>query len=442
MEYQQQIINLQQALAERDDRISQFQLESEGAAQTVQSAQAELAAARQAALDNAQRIEQLEIQLRNSHDRVLAPCENILRKLQTPNILRDLPHYDGNPIKLHQFIRSIDNLMPIIEEARGTPIYNVWIQCIRGKITGDADTILELYGTELSWTEIKSNLIAHYNDKRDEVSLTRDLFKLSQTGTVEEFYGKVSHIISLLINQLCLSEFNNEVVNSKKKFYQEIGLKVFLAGLKEPLGPIVRAQSPGTLKEALRLCAEENNYHYVRNPFKTHIPPIPPPKPQSYPAQSNHNAIPRPPIRVFPNNFQKPKPFARYPNPNPFRPPWNANPFKNQSNPFKPQPNPNFSNPFKQPFPKQNAHFPKPVPMEIDPSIRSRAMNYMNRPHFHLEHDPQENNATYFDNEYYYTEQQPYYDSPTQTAYAEPPQDAQKVDDLNFHLVSRATETT
>lgn len=459
-----QIAQLQRAIVEREERIARLDVEAEGAAQAVQNAQVETATATQLAQQRAERIAQLEQQLRQAPNRQYSPAENVLNKLKTPNILRDLPCFDGNPVKLHQFLRAIDNIMPIIDEAINTPMHSVWMQCIRSKVIGDADTILELYGTELSWQEIKTNLINHYNDKRDEVSLTRDLFKLTQITTVEEFYGKVSHLIALLINQLCLTEINYDVVNSKKKFYQEIGLKVFLAGLKEPLGPIVRAQSPENLKEALRLCAEENNYTYVRNPFKTHAPPIPPPKPQSHPAQFkfpqfNPNPFPRPPIRSFPTNFQQqPKPFSRFPNHNPFRPSMNTNPFRNQHNAFKPQPHPNSFNTYKQSFPNQNAQLPKPVPMEVDPSIRSRAMNYMNRPHFHLEHDPYvdnqysqyENNTAYNDSEYYYTEQQPYYESPTQTENVETPEptvktadsEAQVVDDLNFHIVSNLADTT
>ena len=58
-----------------------------------------------------------------------------------------------------------------------------------------------------------------------------------------------------------------------------MGLKVFLGGLKEPLGPITRAQAPTTLKEALQLCLEEVNYSHTRYLHKTStIPPLIPPK--------------------------------------------------------------------------------------------------------------------------------------------------------------------
>lgn len=126
------------------------------------------------------------------------------------------------------------------------------MQTIRSKITNEADSVLELYGTDVNWVDIKSTLTTHFTDQRDEVSFTRDMFKLSQTNSVEEFYGNIAHSVSLLVNQFNLNEQSDEVVTAKKPFYQVLGLKVFLSGLKEPLGPIIRAQAPKTFKEALR----------------------------------------------------------------------------------------------------------------------------------------------------------------------------------------------
>lgn len=135
-------------------------------------------------------------------------------------------------------LQAIDNSMPVIEETRGTPMCSVWIQCMRYKIMGDAGTVLQLYGTELSWLDIKTNLITHYSDKRDDIFLIREifLFKLSQTGTAEEFYGKGSYITSLLLNQPERTKQRHQSI--KKCFYEEMGLNVFLAG---PLGPIIKA---------------------------------------------------------------------------------------------------------------------------------------------------------------------------------------------------------
>ena len=455
MEHQ---LNMQQLLEQRDEEIARLQLEAEGAVNALRAAQAELT--RQQNVPQAPR---------NVAPEPLSQADIVVKSLQTPTAIRDLPTFEGNPIRLNQFLKAVDNIMPTLEQARGTPQFNIWIQSIRSKIIGDADTVLELYGTDLSWREIKQNLITHYNDKRDEVSLTRDLFKLSQTGTYEAFYAEVSHIIALLLNNLNLSETNANVKTAKNKFYQEIGLKVFVAGLREPLGPIVRAQAPETLREALRLCAEENNYNYVRNPFKNHQTPAIPPR-KNVPMLNK-----LPPPRLPHTNFSNP-PY----NPNPFKQPFqnnNQHQFKLPQfnpNPFKPQLNQNLfrsqpQNPFKihyQNYPKpfqnnQNVFAPrptiqpKPTPMEIDPSIRSRQINYMNRPHFH-EQEYSENPYPHDPNDYYSYEPNPQeqYDNPTNPFSTIPTSqiptdeenketcDTTQIDDLNFQVASGTKEMT
>lgn len=213
--------------------------------------------------------------------------EDVLKSLQTPSSVRDLTPFDGNPLKLHQFLKAVDRVMPIMERVKNSPTFDVWMQAIRSKIIGEADTVLELYGTELEWDDIKTNLTAHYSDKRDEVSLCMDLFQLKQEGSFQNFYEKVTHIISLLVNQLLINESDPNVKLSRRKYYQEIGLKVFVAGLRPPLGPTIRAQKPKTLKEAHRFYLEEGNISYVQNLGKAMSGAIP----KQLPSQNHHLGI-------------------------------------------------------------------------------------------------------------------------------------------------------
>lgn len=326
--------------------------------------------------------------------------ESALRALQTPQIIRVLQPFDGNPIKLHSFIKSIDDLMPEIERVRNTPAYTVWLLAIRSKIIGDADSVLEFSGTSSDWSEIKSNLITHYSDKRDEVTLTKDLFKMTQKDKpIEEFYKEIQFCLSLMVNQLNLNESNIDIRNAKNHFFQEMGLKVFLAGLNEPIGQIIRAQCPSSLKDALRRCLEERNYHHQKPKYN------PPPPPSSRKFQYPNNPFlpgPRPqplPRIPFQPNPSTPHPFPRAPQYA------NSNPFYRTQHPFQqfpPQrtlpPNPPFRaqplNPFQQTHPFSHQNNPpkpnsgsfrhqKPSPMEVDQSLKSLKVNYMNRPNWH-----------------------------------------------------------
>ena len=371
----------------------------------------------------------------------------ILKSMQTPQILRDIPSFTGDVVKLNSFIKAIDNIIPAFRQVENTPTYDVWKQAVRGKITGDADAVLQLYGTEINWEEIKSTLITHFGDKRDESSLTKDLLKIKQVGTAEELYGNISYYLSLLINLLNLNEQNPDVRKAKKTFYQELGLKVFLGELMDPPGHIIRAQSPKNLKDALRICLDENNITYGRNTHRP--PPIPikppqnkypllPPKPfvqpMPFPKFPQQPYQQKPPHQLYQPRYQQPPyqqkflqqpkfpqqrfpqqpKFPQQPYQQKFQNPYQSN-FPQQQNPY--QPKPYFQNyQFRQqPTNAQNvfaprpAFQPKPVPMEVDQSIRSRGINYMNRPNFHIEHEPFDYNnyPQYpFDNNYYYYPEQ------------------------------------
>lgn len=448
---EQHIAQLNEQLVAQEDEIQQLRMELAGAAEAAQAARAAADHARVNVLPRAHAV---------------VDTENILKTLQTPQIIRDLPNFEGNPIKLHAFIRAIDSIMPTLNRATGTDAHRVWIQAIRTKIIGEADNVLEMYGTSLDWDEIKQNLITHYSDRRDEVSLTRDLFTVHQTGTVEDFYSRISYIVSLLVNLLNISEEHIAVKNAKNNFYQQLGLKVFLGGLKEPLGPIIRAQAPGTLKEALRLCIEENNYHHTRTIAKSL--PTPPPIPQrlqfqqrSFPQmqqrtfpQPQQRPFPQPQQRSFPQMQQRPiqfpqhKPF-QFQQQRSFQFPQRQFPFPQQGQFQNPQQR---SLQFNQQRAIQNS-LPKPTPMEVDPSIRSRRINYMNRPHFQIEGSSSSSDCQEFyvdDDEFYYQMYDPYNqtyqneheNSNNQPVETPPNQEANqenkesKIDDLNFHQVA------
>lgn len=415
------------------------------------------------------RLNQLSINSTNSN-RETTPAEDVLKSLQTPSTLRDIVPFDGNPIKLHQFLKAVDRIMPIMQRASNSPMFDVWMQAIRSKVIGDADTVLELYGTELNWDEIKSNLITHYHDKRDEVSLTRDLFKLSQTNTVQELYESISYIISLLINQLNFNEKDSNVKTAKQKYYQEIGLKVFVAGLRPPLGPIIRAQQPSTLKEALRFCSEESNYNYVQSSFKPqtsspsnasavpkHISPqqqrLPyRPPPQRAPWMQHNNGI-RPPYNSNQTNFRPPYPQPHMaPPPNTFGYNHKQPPINSSFNKVNQGTNAAFNTAYVPQAPFQN--FPKPNQFRKPSSGRThRTQAYT--PNFQVEDESHgydywpNDDANQYNEAYYYEEYEPSQNNDEITHNIQHDQNASSnsfplkqmdtpEDELNFHLVEQA----
>lgn len=282
-----------------------------------------------------------------------------MKALHTPQSINFLQPFDGNPVKLHGVLRSVEHFMPFLEPMKNTPFEKIWLQAVRAKIINEADQVLETYGTSLDWDEIKANLIAHYNDKRDQVTLTRELFQLQQTsGTIEQFFGQVQHLLSLLINNTNISISDENVRRDRNNTHKEYALQVFLAGLNEPIGGNVRARQPGTVKQAFDAAVEERNFRSRSGLTKPTLP--------RSPKQIDFQFLPRTP---------PPMAFSQ-PTPNP-RPPYRPPPFQY---PRRPQFNPQSS-----PHNSQNGTFrppPRalPAPESTNRSFQSKHVNYMNRP--------------------------------------------------------------
>lgn len=85
---QQQIHALQRQLNERDEQVAQLQLEAVGAAEAVLAAQAQARAHAQAQADAAAQA------LANTNQNIdVGRVDNILKTMQTPQIIRDLPPF-------------------------------------------------------------------------------------------------------------------------------------------------------------------------------------------------------------------------------------------------------------------------------------------------------------------------------------------------------------
>lgn len=192
-------------------------------------------------------------------------ADKIIKALKIPDAIKDLPNFDGNPRLLFEFIDNVNELVKACQEANGTPYASIILRSIRNKIIGNANEILNMYGTPLDWDEIKNNLIIHYADKRNETSLIRDLHSIRQNNdTVEKFYSRIIEIYSSLTNHIRVHEMDQTIVKSKKSLFGEMCLNTFLSGLREPLGSTIRAMKPTTLSEGFNLCLKEQNISYFR----------------------------------------------------------------------------------------------------------------------------------------------------------------------------------
>lgn len=300
---------------------------------------------------------------------------------KVPDVVKYLREFSGASGEFNSWKKSVDRILQIYSPIRGTPKYYGILSIVRNKIVGDADIVLESYNTPLDWGAISKCLTLHYADKRDLSTLEYQMTSLVQgRSSIQDFYQLVYKHLSLILNKLGCLDASNESLYLLTKTYREKALDTFIRGLNGDLPKLLGIREPADLPQALHLClklenqtfranyAHGSNYNTKKqNSQMQYHPPLPPrkfnPTPQ---AQFNYNnSRPAPQQRqmgFYPQLAYIPQVPYSQPNPNP-----NNYQQAPQYNSFPPRP--------QGPKPQ-----PKPEPMEIDETLRTRRIDYMNRP--------------------------------------------------------------
>lgn len=313
---------------------------------------------------------------------------------KVPDLLKDIQPFEGRAQELILWLTDIEDTFRRYREKGATPDQISLIEkTVRRKIRGEAADILNANNIAYDWASIKETLLLYYRDKRDIKTLDFELtnVKKNQTESLSSYYSRVNELLSSIIVQIQTDVKLSTNAHSHIDYFREKALDSFIRGLEKPLNVLLKTATPTSLAKAYQFCIEYYNMDARSAPFRNEFSNYQTPKPRELdlprisPAISlrKQNYPPPPPPRKFPHTFMT------QPNLNPFLPIQ-----RNNTNPFlQPQPRfqPNY-NPFSQPQNKfqQNPNpfnyppkpLPKPEPMEVDQSIRSRMLNYGNRPAF------------------------------------------------------------
>lgn len=252
-------------------------------------------------------------------------CEiKMARPTFDSKLLEIVPKFDGNPLELSSFLDTANTLFNTYwdpDPSNRNSVQNVTlIYGIYAKLIGKAR---EVYSICISkeWASVKNALISHFGDQRDENGLLFDLDQMRQHNNEPslQFYTRIMSNLSALHNYIDTHENNAGIVAVKKEFYNKHALKIFLAGLKDPLGSTIRAMRPDSLATARQFIISENNIRHLQRPQ---------------------------------NDFQKNKPQQNF---------YNNQPHHSHNNNNNHQPH-NFNNKFQSSFPQQPTYFNPPFP--------------------------------------------------------------------------------
>lgn len=306
---------------------------------------------------------------------------------RVPDIVKSIREFSGNPAEFGSWKKSVDRIMETYTPFVGTPKYYGILHTIRNKIVGSADVALESYSIPLDWKAMSRCLTLHYADKRDITTLEYQMSTLVQghQQSVEDFHQDVYKNLSLILNKVGCMQMSRESEHFVTKMYREKALDTFIRGLRGDLPRLLAIKEPADLPSALHYCLKLENQTFRSNHAAN--------KGQQSSFRGNEKPIPAP------RNFQPSNAFGhRQPPPVPPRHPMRRPP-QYLGQPF-PAPRQHVSNFGNAPFipPRQNYQQqwqqynapprpfatkpqPRPEPMDVDGSVQTRNINYMNRPH-------------------------------------------------------------
>lgn len=278
-----------------------------------------------------------------------------------PQIVRDLPDFEGNPRNLSQWILDVEDVLELFDDMQDSFQYHLLIKTIRRKIKGEANDALITSNAPMLWESIKEVLVLYYADKRDLMTLDNQLKSLTRgrAESIESYYSRVRELVTLISSAISMDNQwrGHELI--LMRLYNQISLDTFIRGLGDPLSRFCKNFRPQSLAQAYSYCVDYLNMD-ARNA------PVNLPSWQPIPSTSKQsNALPaKPPVP--PRNFQ-PKPSANFQNNKPpVPPPRNFNNFNSQPNVFAP----------KRTFTTAQ---PRPEPMDTS-TMRTHQVNYGNRP--------------------------------------------------------------
>ena len=163
--------------------------------------------------------------------------------------------------------------------------------------------------------------------------------------SIDEFYARVNHQLSLIINKLKTESYSEETITVLIETYRNRTLEVFVRGLNGELSSMIMLMKPKTLPEAYSQCLELRNISYRsqvtlhssdnRNKIQTPI---------------SYNKFPSFPIKTQNQTSQRFVPRNRY----------------------QPQVNPYVNRRFEPQRATQQSAPDKPEPMDVDRSTQFR----------------------------------------------------------------------
>lgn len=190
--------------------------------------------------------------------------------------LDTVPDFYGNGNELSYFIKVAEALVTRFYNSADPLCYDnfVLIANIRSKIKGEALSAISNHAIN-SWTDLKNALINSYADKRDCYTLAIEIANLRQHNeSAFEYHNKMLGLLNAHTAYI-ETQIDEKFKPALITYGQNLAIRSFLKGLKDPLKSLLQSRNPTCLNTALRILTNDFQFESQRAMNKPTIQQIP-----------------------------------------------------------------------------------------------------------------------------------------------------------------------
>lgn len=169
-----------------------------------------------------------------------------------PDPIKAIPTYDGSRKQLQSWIMSVENTLKIFKSLVSKQTYEIYVQVILNKITGNAKDAVCLAGNPQTFEEVKEILSQTFGDRQELATYKAQLWSNKQGNELNfhKYYKRTKEIVQ---NIKTIARQNNNYNQNWTvicQFIDEDALAAFIAGLRHPYFGYAQAAKPDSVESA------------------------------------------------------------------------------------------------------------------------------------------------------------------------------------------------
>lgn len=169
-----------------------------------------------------------------------------------PDPIKSIPTYDGNRKQLQAWITAAENTLKVFENLVNPQTYEIYVQAVLNKITGNAKDVVCLAGNPLNFEDVKTILLEAFGDRQELATYKAQLWSNKQNDdmNIHRYYRRTKEIMQNIKTIAKQNKDYNDNWAIICKFIDEDVLAAFISGLKHPYFGYAQAAKPDNIESA------------------------------------------------------------------------------------------------------------------------------------------------------------------------------------------------